>query len=164
MTRVRFPINTEIPPQRWDDRAAFRHDIFEPQDFIAKLAALVPKPGVNPGSSPGQALTRFHGVLAGTPDRPNSKYRVDVTPAKRGRRGHTRQENEAKTPEQRHRAMTGFCSCKTGHGLAAGCLTETGGVETDWKAPDSAQNPVIATVEWPGKETMQAYSDTGFKS
>jgi hypothetical protein len=28
-----------------------------------------------------------------------------VTPAKRGR-GHTRQENEDKTPEQRHQAMT----------------------------------------------------------
>jgi hypothetical protein len=31
------------------------HVIFEPLDFIAKLAALVPKPRVN--------LTRFHGVL-----------------------------------------------------------------------------------------------------
>ena len=31
------------------------HVIFEPVDFIAKLAALVPKPRVN--------LTRFHGVL-----------------------------------------------------------------------------------------------------
>ena len=48
------------------------HVIFEPLDFIAKLAALVPKPRVN--------LTRFHGVFA-----PNSKFRVRVTPAKRGR-------------------------------------------------------------------------------
>jgi hypothetical protein len=40
-------------------------------DFIGKLAALVPKPRVN--------LTRFQGVFA-----PNSKYRVDVTLAKRG--------------------------------------------------------------------------------
>jgi hypothetical protein len=46
--------------------------IFEPLDFIARLAALVPKPRVN--------LTRFHGVFA-----PNSKYRARVTPAKRGR-------------------------------------------------------------------------------
>lgn len=68
------------------------HVIFEPLDFIGKLAALVPKPRVN--------LTRFHGVFA-----PNSKYRVDVTPAKRGS-GLTRKENEEKTPEQRHRAMT----------------------------------------------------------
>jgi hypothetical protein len=32
------------------------HVIFEPVDFIAKLAALVPKPRVN--------LTHFHGVFA----------------------------------------------------------------------------------------------------
>ena len=41
-------------------------------DFIARLAALVPKPRVN--------LTRFHGVFA-----PNSKHRALVTPAKRGK-------------------------------------------------------------------------------
>ncbi len=68
------------------------HVIFEPLDFIAKLAALVPKPRVN--------LSRFHGVFA-----PNSKHRVDVTPAKRGK-GRTHQKNEDKTPEQRRQAMT----------------------------------------------------------
>ena len=36
------------------------HAIFEPLDFIARLAALVPRPRVN--------LTRFHGVFA-----PNSR-------------------------------------------------------------------------------------------
>jgi len=41
------------------------HVFFEPLDFIAKLAALVPKPWVN--------LTRFHGVFA-----PNSKHRAEV--------------------------------------------------------------------------------------
>ena len=46
------------------------HVSFEPLDFIAKLAALVPKPRVN--------LTRFHGVFA-----PNSQQ---VTPAKRGKK------------------------------------------------------------------------------
>jgi hypothetical protein len=73
------------------------HVIFEPLDFIGKLATLVPRPRVN--------LTRFHGIFA-----PNSRHLVDVTPAKRGR-GHTRQENEDKTPEQRHQAMT----CTRGH-------------------------------------------------
>jgi hypothetical protein len=68
------------------------HVIFEPLDFIAKLAALVPKPSVN--------LTRFHGVFA-----PNSKYRVDVTPAKRGKVNPARSQ-EDKTPEQRHQVMT----------------------------------------------------------
>jgi hypothetical protein len=63
-----------------------------PLDFIAKLAALVPKPRVN--------LTRFHGVFAS-----NSKCRVDVTLDKRGK-GNPSQSKEAKTPEQRHQAMT----------------------------------------------------------
>lgn len=49
--------------------------IFEPLDFIARLAALVPKPRMN--------LTRFHGVFA-----PNSKHRALVTPAKRGTGSH----------------------------------------------------------------------------
>ena len=66
-------------------------------DLIAKLAALVPKPRVN--------LTRFHGVFA-----PNSKFRVRVTPAKRGRGRKRRQptgENWlAKTPAERHQSMT----------------------------------------------------------
>ena len=35
------------------------HVIFEPLDFIARLAALMPKPIVN--------LTRFHGIFASTP-------------------------------------------------------------------------------------------------
>ena len=48
------------------------HVLFEPLDFISKLAALVPKPRVN--------LTRFHGVFA-----PNSKYRAHITPGKRGK-------------------------------------------------------------------------------
>jgi hypothetical protein len=55
------------------------HVIFEPLDFMARLAALVPKPRVN--------LTRFHGVFA-----PNSKHRALVTPAKRGK-GNNREEN-----------------------------------------------------------------------
>ena len=48
------------------------HVIFEPLDFISRLAALVPKPRVN--------LTRYHGVFA-----PNSQHRARVTPARRGR-------------------------------------------------------------------------------
>ncbi|MBT3094637.1 MAG: transposase [Candidatus Thiodiazotropha sp. (ex Lucina pensylvanica)] len=61
-------------------------------EFIVKLAALVPKPRVN--------LTRFYGVFA-----PNSKYRTEVTPARRGK-GNPSQSKEDKTPEQRHQTMT----------------------------------------------------------
>ena len=42
------------------------HVVFEPLDFIARLAALVPKPRFH--------LTRFHGVFA-----PNSTHRAAVT-------------------------------------------------------------------------------------
>ena len=56
--------------------------IFEPLDFIARLAVLVPKPRVN--------LTRFHGVFVrGGPPRggppPNGRHRVTITPAKRNK-------------------------------------------------------------------------------
>jgi hypothetical protein len=83
------------------------HVIFErggppPLDFIAKLAALVPKPRVN--------LTRFHGVFARGGLPPNSKFRVRVTPAKRGR-GRKRHQPTGdnwldKTPAERHASMT----------------------------------------------------------
>jgi len=70
--------------------------IFEPLDFIVRLAALVPKPRVN--------LTRFHGAFA-----PNSKHRALVTPSGRGkgsrkRKGHTHPDD--RTPAERHASMT----------------------------------------------------------
>jgi hypothetical protein len=71
------------------------HVIFEPLDFIARLAALVPKPRVN--------LTRFHGVFA-----PNSKHRVQVTPAKRGKGKKTKLADEPQepTPAERRASLT----------------------------------------------------------
>lgn len=68
------------------------HVIFEPLDFIARLAALVPKPRVN--------LTRFHGVFA-----PNSRHRALVTPAKRGRGKKVMVTGEPPTPAERRAAM-----------------------------------------------------------
>lgn len=88
--KIRYQLKTPY-------RDGTTHVIFEPLDFIAKLAALVPKPRVN--------LTRFHGVFA-----PNSKHRVEVTPAKRGKRKALSASPEKdwleKTPEERHQAMT----------------------------------------------------------
>jgi ribosomal protein S27E len=69
------------------------HVIFEPMDFIARLAALVPKPRVN--------LTRFHGVFA-----PNSKHRVLVTPAKRGKGNKANVSDEPPSPVERRTSMT----------------------------------------------------------
>ena len=75
---------------RYELKAPYRdgtaHVIFEPLDFIAKLASLVPRPRVN--------LTRFQGVFA-----PNSKYRALVTPARRGK------GNKPKTPDQAQEQM-----------------------------------------------------------
>jgi hypothetical protein len=69
------------------------HVIFDPLDFIARLAALVPKPRVN--------LTRFHGVFA-----PNSKHRALVTPAKRGRGNQVRVVEQRPSPAERRASMT----------------------------------------------------------
>ncbi len=84
--QVRYELKTPY-------RNGTTHIIFEPLDFFAKLAALVPMPRVN--------LTRFHGVFA-----PNSKHRVQVTPAKRGKGSEKTTLSQGKTPEERQRAMT----------------------------------------------------------
>jgi len=81
------------------------HVVLAPLDFIARLAALIPKPRVN--------LIRYHRVLA-----PNAKYRGAVAPSGRGRGGkskipthHHRHSDPPgvdwsdKTPGERHRAM-----------------------------------------------------------
>ena len=65
------------------------HVIFEPLDFIARLAALVPKPRFH--------LTRFHGVFA-----PNSKHRAKVTgEAKEKQAQSTAKEASADCAERR---------------------------------------------------------------
>lgn len=57
--KIRYALKTPY-------RDGTTHVVFDPLDFIARLAALVPKPRVN--------LTRFHGVFA-----PNSALRALVT-------------------------------------------------------------------------------------
>ena len=86
--RVRYELKTPY-------RDGTTHVIFEPLDFIARLAALVPKPRVN--------LTRFHGVFA-----PNSKYRMTITPAKRGKSAIKPTDIEAddRTPMEKQASMT----------------------------------------------------------
>lgn len=85
---------------RYELKTPFRngttHVIFEPLDFIARLAALVPKPRVN--------LTRFHGVFA-----PNSKHRAIITPSGRGKGSKKKQvatDRDERTPPEHHAAMT----------------------------------------------------------
>lgn len=81
------------------------HVIFEPLDFIPRLAALapkthalladwaVPKPRVNP--------CRLHGVFA-----PDSQHRIQVTPAKQGegKRVNATDEPQERTPAEHHAA------------------------------------------------------------
>ena len=64
------------------------HVVFEPLDFMARLASLVPKPRVH--------LTRYHGVFA-----PHSLRRAEVTPAGRGKPA----APDLRTPAERHRAI-----------------------------------------------------------
>jgi ribosomal protein S27E len=72
--RVRYTLKTPY-------RDGTTHVMFEPLDFLARLAALVPSPGVN--------LTRYHGVFA-----PNHRMRAQIVPSRRGRdaRGECRRE------------------------------------------------------------------------
>jgi hypothetical protein len=68
------------------------HVVFEPLDFLGRLAALVPRPRVN--------LTRYHGVFA-----PNSAHRALVTRARRGKSRADAARADARTPRERHAAM-----------------------------------------------------------
>ncbi|MCP3954344.1 MAG: hypothetical protein GY697_19325 [Desulfobacterales bacterium] len=92
--KLKTPYSESLPHERSE---CFGYDtthvIFEPLDFISKLASLAPKTRVN--------LTRFHGVFA-----PNSKHRLAVTPAKRGKGKQRGDLKEDKTFEERRPAMT----------------------------------------------------------
>jgi len=63
------------------------HVLFTPQDFLARLAALVPRPRVN--------LTRYHGVFA-----PNSPFRRAVVPGSANPAPKKRQKLAASTPAE----------------------------------------------------------------
>ena len=67
--------------------------VFEPIDFVARLAALVPRPRVN--------LTRYHGVSA-----PNHHWRAEITPAGRGKGDQRKQQRDGSSPTERHASMT----------------------------------------------------------
>jgi hypothetical protein len=85
--RVRYELKTP-----W--RNGTTHVIFEPLDFISRLASLIPKPRVN--------LTRFHGVFA-----PNSKSRAKITPARLGKRKRACFADETdQTPAEERASMT----------------------------------------------------------
>jgi hypothetical protein len=91
--RVRYQLKTP-----WKNGTT--HVEFEPVEFIAKLAALVPPPRAH--------LTRFHGVFA-----PNAALRAQLTPSGRGKRSATDAERadvnanaDHRTPDERRRSMS----------------------------------------------------------
>ena len=69
------------------------HLVFEPLDFIARLAALVPKPRFH--------LTRFHGVFA-----PNSKHRAMVTREAKEKNGQSTAIEASEDCEERRGKMS----------------------------------------------------------
>jgi hypothetical protein len=81
--RIRYALKTPY-------RDGTTHVLFEPLDFLARLAALVPNPGVN--------LTRYHGVFA-----PNHRLRAQIVPSRRGRGGAQQGAAGGATPQ--HLAM-----------------------------------------------------------
>jgi hypothetical protein len=111
--------------------------IFEPLDFIARLAALVPKPRVN--------LTRFHGVFA-----PNSKHRALVTPAKRGKGSKLKVPDEAQdqTPAERRAAMTWAQRLKRVFNIDIETCRECGGAMKVIADTSYMVSPRIATIDF----------------
>lgn len=101
--------------------------VFEPLDFIARLAALIPKPRVN--------LTRFHGVFA-----PNAKLREQVTPRRRSKSAETEKPEPAKTPQQRRVAMTWAQRLKRVFNIDITVCTQCGGPV---KVIASIEDPVV---------------------
>jgi hypothetical protein len=89
---VRYHLNSPY-------RDGMTHVIFEPLDFIARLAVLLPEPRVN--------LTGFHLVFA-----PNSKYRARLAPAKRGRGGqHPKTGDPEEPPPAERKAAMIWAQC-----------------------------------------------------
>ena len=95
-------------------RDGTKHVIFEPLDFIAKLAALVAAPRAN--------LTGFHGVFE-----PNSRYRGRAMPGRRGRVSEPESLAEEPTPAERRAPMTWAQRLKRVSGIDAKTCRACGG-------------------------------------
>ena len=129
--KIRYPLKTPC-------RDGTTHVIFEPLDFIARLAALAPESRVN--------LSHLHGVFA-----PNSKHRIQITPGKQGKgRGQAKvaaNNGLEKTPEERHRAMTWMQRLKPVFGISIETCERCGGkikiiaskVRSLWRSAPSSQ-------------------------
>jgi len=110
------------------------HVIFEPLDFIARLAALVPPPRLN--------LTRFHGVFA-----PNSPHRARITPGRRGGGAKPTKsaQTEDRTPAEQRSAMRWAKRLKRVFQIDVEICPNCGGTVK-----------IIASIEDPPAQAMEA--------
>jgi hypothetical protein len=92
------------------------HVEFEPVEFIAKLAALVPPPRAH--------LTRFHGIFA-----PNANLRGQLTAAHRGKGGAATSgpSPDDRTPDEKRRAMSWAQRLKRVFGMDVTACVHCGG-------------------------------------
>ena len=90
------------------------HVEWDPLDFIAKLAALVPPPRAH--------LTRFHGIFA-----PNAKLRAQLTPSVRGKDATGDANADHRTPDERRRSMTWAQRLKRVFGIDVETCVHCGG-------------------------------------
>ena len=101
------------------------HIVLEPQDLMARLAALVPPPRMH--------LTRYHGVFA-----PHSSLRAAITPAQRGKGRKHAGEGDEQPAVPCHAAMTW-----------AQRLKRVFGIEIDRCARCRGKLKVLASIEDP---------------
>jgi len=99
--------------------------LFEPLDFVARLAALVPKRRVN--------LTRFFGIFS-----PNSKNRSELTPRKT--KQHKAVALTGQTQKAKRKAMTWAQRLKRVFGIDIETCQQCGGVV---KVLASIEDPVV---------------------
>jgi hypothetical protein len=123
--KVRYQLKTPY-------RDGTTHVIFEPLDFIARLAALVPKPRVN--------LTRFHGVFVRGGPPPNSRHRVTITPALRNKTKQALPTGQEKTRAQKHQSMTWAQRLKRVFGIEIETCEQCGGAV---KVIASIEDPLV---------------------
>ncbi len=103
------------------------HGVFEPLDFLARLAALLPRPRVN--------LTRYHGVFA-----PNSAHRALVTRAGRGKGRTESAKADVRTPAERRSAMRWAQRLKRVFGIVVQTCAGCGGT---MRIIASIEDPVV---------------------
>jgi hypothetical protein len=129
--KVRYQLKTPYHDGTTGDRRS--HVLFEPLDFIARLAALVPKPRVN--------LTRFHGVFA-----PNSRHRVTITPALRNKTKQALPTGQKKTRAQKHQSMTWAQRLKRVFGIEIETCEQCGGAVKVIASIDKSPGKPICTA------------------